>query len=158
MQEDFQQLEGLFQVSCDVSGEDLEDLEDNFLLENDDCEDTDESLDLDEDLEEFVSDNLPEDSHLSTYFESAQVRLSKESYPSKYARGTFWIEPMMSYFILKKNKKVESLYQPRIFLWIPHLLTEEGLKGLHCPSCDSRIETKEFNRQPHARRIVNLDS
>ncbi|KAI8377008.1 hypothetical protein BD560DRAFT_433197 [Blakeslea trispora] len=71
------------------SGEDLKDLEDDLLLETDECKDTDESLELDEDLEEFVSNNLPEDSCLSTYLESVRERLFKESYPSEYARGTF---------------------------------------------------------------------
>ncbi|KAI8384209.1 hypothetical protein BD560DRAFT_385330, partial [Blakeslea trispora] len=68
--------------------------------------------------EEFISDSLPEDSFLISSFQETQSRLSRENYPSEYARGTFWIEPMM----LKKNKKAESFYQPRIFLWIPHLL------------------------------------
>ncbi|OBZ85966.1 hypothetical protein A0J61_05984 [Choanephora cucurbitarum] len=91
--------------------------------------------------EEFISDSLPEDSFLISYFHEIQ--------------STFWIELMMPYFMLE-NKKVESFYRPRILLWTPHLLTEERLGGLKCSSCNSKMETKGFNRNPHARRIVDL--
>ena len=125
--------------------------------QNEQVEAEDFEEDLEEDTEEFISDSLPEESVISLYLESIQNRLSREDYPSEYARGTFWIEPMMPFFMLKKNKKVESLYHPRVFLWIPHLLLSEGLAAIHCPCCKSKMETKGFNKQPHARRIVDID-
>ncbi|KAI7875757.1 uncharacterized protein EV154DRAFT_606811 [Mucor mucedo] len=103
-------------------------------------------------VEDFITDILPRGS------EKIQARLSTEEYPSEYERGTFWIEPMMSYFIHKNNKKIEDIYQPRVFLWIPHLLIDEKLAGLCCPTCDSKIETKGYNKLPHARRIADLQS
>ncbi|KAG2212725.1 hypothetical protein INT47_000702 [Mucor saturninus] len=107
-------------------------------------------------VEDFITDILPRGSYLASYFEKIQARLSTEEYPSEYERGTFWIEPMMSYFIHKNNKKIEDIYQLRVFLWIPHLLIDEKLAGLCCPTCDSKIETKGYNKLPHARRIVDL--
>ncbi|OBZ82605.1 hypothetical protein A0J61_09343, partial [Choanephora cucurbitarum] len=117
-----------------------------------------EEEDLEEDIEEFISVSLPEESATSLYLESIQNRLSREDYPSVYARGTFWIEPMMPFFMLKKNKKIEFLHHLQVFLWIPHLLLSEWLAAIHCPCCKSKMETKEFNKQPHARKIVDIDS
>ena len=108
-------------------------------------------IDIDED-EELISDgNLPKDSCLVQYFNSIHERLSKE-----YSRGTFWIEPMSPFFAMKKSSNVVSLYQPRVFLSVPHLLTPNGLQDLKCFTCDSKSETKGYNKDPYARRVVDL--
>ncbi|KAG2191880.1 hypothetical protein INT47_006471 [Mucor saturninus] len=61
-------------------------------------------------VEDFITDILPRGSYLASYFEKIQARLSTEEYPSEYERGTFWIEPMISYFTHKNNKKIEDIY------------------------------------------------
>ncbi|OBZ87400.1 hypothetical protein A0J61_04570 [Choanephora cucurbitarum] len=93
--------------------------------QNEQVEAEDLEEDLEEDTEEFISDSLPEESVISLYLESIQNRLSREDYPSEYARGTFWIEPMMPFFMLKKNKKVESLYHPRGLLQFTVLVANQ---------------------------------
>ncbi|KAG2193510.1 hypothetical protein INT47_004745 [Mucor saturninus] len=98
----------------------IEETEHDILL--DDHVDSVETEEVEEnEVEDFITDILPRGSYLASYFEKIQARLSTEEYPSEYERGTFWIEPMMSYFIHKNNKKIEDIYQPRVFLWIPHL-------------------------------------
>ncbi|KAI9358475.1 hypothetical protein BD770DRAFT_73423 [Pilaira anomala] len=66
---------------------------------------------------------------------------------------------MMTFFALKA-KNLDYLYRPRVFLRIPHLLINNGLESLRCPrtDCNKKLETKGYNKKPHARRIVNLFS
>ena len=94
----------------------------------------------DDEAVESTSESIPEKSYLVNYFRKLQARLSQEQYPSEYARGTFWIEPMMTYFLLKKTNKPEAHYQPRVFLWVPHLLLAKRLEELHCPTCKSNVQ------------------
>ncbi|KAI7896231.1 uncharacterized protein EV154DRAFT_492751 [Mucor mucedo] len=108
-------------------------------------EETEQDILLDDHVDSVETEEVEEneESYLASCFEKIQARLSAEEYPSEYERGTFWIEPMMCYFIHKNNKKIEDIYQPR-------------LAGLCCPTCDLKIETKGYNKLPHARRIVDL--
>ncbi|KAI7887063.1 uncharacterized protein EV154DRAFT_485029 [Mucor mucedo] len=109
-------------------------------------------------VEEEMNDVLPENSVLTEYFENLQIRLTNEGYPSEYNNGTFWIEPMMTFFALQSKKEINYLYRPRVFLWIPHLLLNKGLGRLRCTknNCNKKLETKGYNKKPHARRIVDM--
>ncbi|KAI7878129.1 uncharacterized protein EV154DRAFT_606504 [Mucor mucedo] len=109
-------------------------------------------------VEEEMNDVLPENSVLTEYFENLQIRLTNEGYPSEYNNGTFWIEPMMTFFALQSKKEINYLYRPRVFLWIPHLLLNKGLGRLRCTknNCNKKLETKGYNKKPHARRIVDI--
>ncbi|OBZ81588.1 hypothetical protein A0J61_10364, partial [Choanephora cucurbitarum] len=40
---------------------------------------------------------------LTEYFGGLQARLANEEYPSEYNNGTFWIEPMMTFFLFQKR-------------------------------------------------------
>ncbi|KAI8334041.1 hypothetical protein BD560DRAFT_414762 [Blakeslea trispora] len=92
--------------------DDQDDLQNEIPSEQGSQPDLKEDFTVDQE-EEFVSDSLPQDSFLISYFQKIQSRLCQEDCPSEYSRGTFWIEQMMPYFMLKKKKKIESFYQPR---------------------------------------------
>ena len=62
----------------------------------------------------------------------------------------------MAYFALKRGEKAEYLYRPRVFLWIPHVLIPNGLEGIRCPKCYYKCQTAGYNKNPHARRVVDL--
>jgi hypothetical protein len=94
---------------------------------------------------------------LTDYFEQIHERLKKlkkGERPAEYMRGTFWIEPMLPFFALEKKLDPRQLYLPRMFLWMPHLLTPEKLKF---PFCSHDLGIKGFNTDPQARRIIDID-
>ncbi|KAL9536874.1 hypothetical protein MBANPS3_012294 [Mucor bainieri] len=100
---------------------------------------------------------------LENYFDKIQTRLLSEPYPSEYSRGTFWITPKMPFFAIKDKLDVDHIYLPKVFLWVPHLLIPGGMSALRCPDCklkgcNSRMENMGYNKKPHARRIVDMDS
>lgn len=95
------------------------------------------------------------DGTLQQYFSLLQDRLSRQEYPREYSNGTFWINPPAPFFILKKsNLDPSRLYYPRVFLWLPHHLIQGKLR---CPACNHSLENKGFNKNPHARRVVDID-
>lgn len=130
--------------------------ESNLAEEVEETDEEEEEDSINEELEESFGADIPSDSVLDQYFEELQLRLQSENVPAEYENGTFWIVPMMPFFALKKKLNVEYLYRPRVFLWVPHLLTPLGLNGLHCSECNSSLENKDYNKKPRARRIVDL--
>ncbi|KAF7720604.1 hypothetical protein EC973_007053, partial [Apophysomyces ossiformis] len=97
-----------------------------------------------------------QDGVLERYFLSIQNRLSQERYPTEYSLGTFWISPRSPFFALRNNAlDPDMLCHPRVFLWIPHLLVE---KRLRCPTCHHPLETKGYNKNPYARRVIDIES
>lgn len=106
--------------------------------------------------EEFLSDNVPENSFLKEYFEKLQVRLSEEDEPREYLNGTFWVQSLPPAFVFLRKMAVNTLYQPKVFLWLPHHLLPQKMSSLKCPDCNSRIKSKGYNKNPHARRVVDL--
>ncbi|CEP08288.1 hypothetical protein [Parasitella parasitica] len=146
-----------------IGGTEEDNFEDNSGFIDDENKDEEvESEEEEDEGEEDNSDRLPENSYLKTYFEDLQARLARGKCPAEYERGTFWIEPLNPFFALKNGRPVNTLYQPRVFLWLPHYLLESGLnnkvKNLKCHKCKSSLEIKGFNKDPHARRIVDLSS
>ncbi|KAG2191633.1 hypothetical protein INT47_000544, partial [Mucor saturninus] len=135
-----------------VTLDEEEELNNRILPKIDDGDD-DESV---TDEQEFLSGEV-QNGVLYHYFEEVQKRLTEEAMPAEYNNSTFWIRPMQPFFALLKNKPVEYLYRPDIFLWIPHLLLNNKINDLHCPTCKSPIKTKGFNKKTHARRIIDLD-
>ncbi|MGB9152082.1 MAG: hypothetical protein WCD70_03235 [Alphaproteobacteria bacterium] len=93
---------------------------------------------------------------LSEYFQNLQERLRKEDMPREYQNGTFWIVPKLPFFALRKSLTPEALYLPKVFLWIPHIVLKSD-HNLKCPSCSTDLETKGYNKNPHARRVVDMD-
>ena len=72
--------------------------------------------------------------------------------PEEYMRGTFWTQKQNPSFILKKGADPSELYHPRTFIWLPDLLKY----NLKCPTCSSGIESKGFDKNSKARRIIDI--
>ncbi|KAK4510790.1 uncharacterized protein ATC70_005223 [Mucor velutinosus] len=107
--------------------------------------------------------DLPLNTQHRDFFESLCARLHEDGRPVEYDRNTFWVEPVNPYFALlkkipAKEEPSKRLYQPRVFLWLPHHLLPHRSKSLECPKCKSPLKSKGFNKGSHARRIVDLAS
>lgn len=153
----------------DAENEEIESFENekNLADENEEIELLESEEDSADENEDFISDTLPKESFLNQYFDSIQERLKEDNRvlgkPAEYVRGTFWIEPMLPFFALKNKMDLTELYKPRVFLWAPHHLTANGLQDLRCPKvksngekCNAKLSTKGYNKNPYARRIVDL--
>lgn len=98
---------------------------------------------------------------MDLYLKEIQDRI-KSNNKSKYGKakeyhdGTFWVDKKDPAFILNSGGSLDptKLYQPRVFLWFPHLLVHEKLR---CPKCniETGIQVKEWNVRPRARRIID---
>ncbi|KAG0165484.1 hypothetical protein DFQ28_001982 [Apophysomyces sp. BC1034] len=72
---------------------------------------------------------------LEKYCLSLQRQLVQKRFPEEYRRGTFWINSPSAFFTLQKNTTDQNiLYYPRL------------------------LKHQSYNKKPHARRIVDLDS
>lgn len=143
--------------SGNVSNSELNNDENHSDVASEESESESEDEDEDEDKDKDKAEAPAEDSFLYNYFESLQTRLSHKKHPSEYERGTFWIQPMQPFFDMNKHhKSVNYLYQPRVFLWLPHLLVNNGFRDLKCPTCKSNLELIGYDKKPHARRVVDL--
>ncbi|CEP11895.1 hypothetical protein [Parasitella parasitica] len=144
----------MFDSNNDYEEIENEDEEDQVEEEEEEEKAQEDHIDEEEDM-----DNLPDGTDLTIYFEELQSRLAREGFPSEYTKETFWIEPVNSFFALMKCKSNKALYRPRVFLWLPHHLLANKMKDLQCPKCNNRsLEVKGFNKNPHARKIVDLSS
>ncbi|KAI8140943.1 hypothetical protein BJV82DRAFT_690497 [Fennellomyces sp. T-0311] len=105
------------------------------------------------------ADREQKESILRAYFEEIQERIKVKDgdEPREYRAGKFWVEPKDPFFALRDGLDPSKLYQPRVFLWFPHLLVKK-IKPLKCPTCQSSYSVKGYTKEPHARRIVDLDS
>lgn len=115
-----------------------------------------ETFEVDENDEEFISDEMPEESFCKEHFKKLQLRLGNEDAPKEYLNGSFWIQPMSQSFVFLKNLKSTSLYQPRVFIWLPHHFLPEKMNSLKCPECNSQMKSNGYNKNPYARRVVDL--
>ncbi|KAI8336387.1 hypothetical protein EDC96DRAFT_548049 [Choanephora cucurbitarum] len=77
--------------------------------------------------------------------------------PKEYRNGTFWVHRKDPAFALRDQFELSSeiLYQPRVFLWFPHHLVSDT-KCLECTT-PTTFFVKEWNTQPRARRITDID-
>lgn len=109
--------------------------------------------------------NIREDSIIDNYLKSIQDRIKMENKgqqrrskpPKEYQNGTFWVQKKNPAFILNGQLELnpDQLYYPRVFLWFPHFLVSE----LKCPRCSTptTFHVKEWNSNPRARRIIDLN-
>ncbi|KAG2220944.1 hypothetical protein INT45_010697, partial [Circinella minor] len=126
------------------------------------CDDDDNSSSEAEDDKTVEDDSIDyvEAPILTEYFEKLQNRIVKDGKqgPQEYDQkhNTFWIEPPSPYFALYSGPAdPKKLYYPRVFLWSPHRLVTTVLK---CPDCRQKLNSKGFNTNPRARRVVDIDS
>lgn len=112
---------------------------------NDETDETDEDDEFDE----------KEDSYITGYLAKIQDSFVKGEKPEIYKQGTFWYPRKMPSFALSDTAKInpEVLYEPRVFIWLPHYLTTEHLK---CPDCGSKLNADGYTKDPRARRITDL--
>jgi hypothetical protein len=74
--------------------------------------------------------------------------------PTEYTVGSFWVQqqdPTFSLAFKGITTSIQSLFMPRIFLWLPHFL----VKTVACPKCGKELEK---NGIAAPRRIVDIDS
>lgn len=118
-------------------------------------EDDDEDDNSSSDAQQESAESVPTNSVLWNYFKKIQNDVG-QAYPRVYKSGTFWIEPPLPFFALQQKLDPAALYLPRVFLWLPHLLIEGD--SIECPSCaDGKLTVKQWNTNPHARRVIDLD-
>ena len=140
----------------EVEGDDRSDIDEPAEIADDPIFCVDEPVDSEEDLVEVES------TALKTYFEGLQERfkndVKEKGMPAEYSRGTFWIDPPAPFFAFENQDVVDptKLYYPRVFLWHPRLLLPKE-KKLRCPICCSEMGLKGYNKDPHARRVLDVD-
>lgn len=131
--------------------EEIEELDDENIVNLDD----DEDIELDQTEFEAIDNiagSLPEDSVVSNYLEGIYNRLKGGNEPAEYQKKTFWVHHESPSFAISKKTKPDSLYIPRVFIWLPHYIK----KDLKCPTCSSKLEIKGYNTEPRARRVIDL--
>ena len=109
---------------------------------------------------------VEESSAVDRYLQTIQNRIKEDNKkdasrsprpPKEYRNGTFWVHRKDPAFALRDQLELspEILYQPRVFLWFPHHL----VTNLKCPKCTipTTFFVKEWNTQPRARRITDID-
>jgi hypothetical protein len=100
--------------------------------------------------------------------ESLSRELALHQMPLCYLQGHFWIRPQEPYFAMRASLvspdgvKPYSLYQPTVFLWLPHLLDDIVLTCKNSDCCHYALKTKpltvkSWNDKPIARRVIGLD-
>ncbi|KAK7002121.1 hypothetical protein R3P38DRAFT_3215931 [Favolaschia claudopus] len=78
--------------------------------------------------------------------------LRPRSFGKSTSPGSFWIHPPEPVLALEGQQfNPPSLYQPRVFLWLPHFF----VSCLKCPKCHAALEK---NGALRPRRIVDVDS
>ncbi|KAI8983661.1 hypothetical protein BDB01DRAFT_835291 [Pilobolus umbonatus] len=73
------------------------------------------------------------------------------------SKGVLWMpkEQDEVAFAISGNTCPDNLYEPDVFIWLPHLLFGRGFKKIACPECRSdKITIKGYNDEPFARRII----
>ena len=112
--------------------------------------------------------NVPISGIVQTYFLELKERLSREialhKMPLCYQQGHFWIRPIESYFSMCKallspdGLAPYSLYQPIVFLWLPHLLLDDTVLTCQNDGCRHKpLTVKGWNDKPIACRVVTLN-
>ncbi|KAI7894525.1 uncharacterized protein EV154DRAFT_498074, partial [Mucor mucedo] len=92
---------------------------------------------------------------------SIQNRLKGGVTPPEYQRKTYWVDVEYEGFDYDTRTKPDLFYRPRVFIWLPDLLTGKkpnGLSKVHlkCPECrTANLERKEFVKKTKARRIID---
>jgi hypothetical protein len=135
----------------------------------------------DDDLLREHSDNLstneaegdvPISGIVQTYFLELKERLTREialhKMPVCYQQGHFWIHPIEPYFAMREahlspdGLTPYSLYQPTVFIWLPHLLEDtilmcQNQECKHYKLSTKPLTGKGWNDKPIARRVVTLN-
>lgn len=103
-----------------------------------------------------MAENLGESvtSRLTDYFRKIQERFVSQKKIEEYERGICWVEPPDPIFSLRKKLEPTPLYSPMVFIWAPHLLVDELLV---CPDCGRKLGIKGWNKDPYARRVIDLN-
>ncbi|KAG2192239.1 hypothetical protein INT47_009231, partial [Mucor saturninus] len=113
-------------------------------------------------VDEEIGDSTPEDSFIGKYLAEIQNRLKGGVTPVEYQRKTYWVDVEYEGFDYDIRTSPDIFYRPRVFIWLPDLLTGrgtngEGKKHLKCPTCKlANLERKEFAKKTKARRIIDL--
>ncbi|KAG2197968.1 hypothetical protein INT47_002995 [Mucor saturninus] len=141
-----------------------EEILDVATMQDDIVEDTEKNEYTAEDFEivdEEAGGSTLEDSHTEKYLTSIQNRLKGGVTPPEYQRKTYWVEVEYEGFDYDIRTKPDLFYRPRVFIWLPDLLTGKkpnGLSKVHlkCPECKTaNLERKEFVKKAKARRIID---
>lgn len=112
-------------------------------------------------VDEGVGENTVENSAVDEYLTIIQNRLKGGSIPSEYQRKTYWVDVEYEGFDYDTRTDPSIFYRPRIFIWLPDLLTSNSSSGLgkvhlKCPECKvGKLERKEFAKKTKARRIID---
>lgn len=102
-----------------------------------------------------------ENSVVETYLTSVQNRLKGGVIPPEYRRKTYWVDVEYEGFDYDTKTDPNMYYLPRVFIWLPDLLTSNSTSGvgkvhLKCPECKAaNLERKEFVKKTKARRIID---
>ena len=120
----------------------------------------------------MYSDDLPPAGAVEAYLASVKDKVVQElngnALPLIYQSGSFWIHPPDAYFGLSNSTKSSGglaplpLYQPRVFVWLPHLLDRQSILTCQNHECsyykDSKhpLTFKAWNDNPVARRVVDI--
>jgi hypothetical protein len=135
----------------------------------------------DDDLLREHSDNLstneaegdvPISGIVQTYFLELKECLTREialhKMPVCYQQGHFWIHPIEPYFAMREahlspdGLTPYSLYQPTVFIWLPHLLEDtilmcQNQECKHYKLSTKPLTGKGWNDKPIACRVVTLN-
>lgn len=112
-------------------------------------------------VDEEAGGSTLENSHTEKYLTSIQNRLKGGVTPPEYQRKTYWVEAEYEGFDYDIRTKPDLFYRPRVFIWLPDLLTGKKPNGLSkvrlkCPECKkANLERKEFVKKAKARRIID---
>ncbi len=125
-----------------------------------------------EDLSGIDFDDLPPAGVVEAYIASLKDKIVHElegnALPLCYQNGSFWIHPSDSYFGLQSSTKSSeglapmSLYHPRVFIWLPHLLDRQSILTCQNHECtfykdvSHPLTFKAWNDNPIAHRVIDL--
>ena len=125
-----------------------------------------------EDNCEVYLDDLPPAGVVDSYFGSVknniQGELNGNALPLCYQNGSFWVYPPDPYFGLHDSAKSAGgleptkLYQPKVFVWLPHLLDRQSILTCQNHEChyykntEHPLTFKSWNNDPIACRVVDI--
>ncbi|GAA5806099.1 hypothetical protein HPULCUR_011627 [Helicostylum pulchrum] len=111
-------------------------------------------------VDEEAGGSACEDSFVSKYLASIQSKLKGGVTLPEYRRKTYWVNVEYGGFDYNTRTSPDIFYRPRVFIWLPDLLTSKKASGvgkiyLKCPKCTANLERKEFAKKTKARRIID---
>lgn len=135
----------------------LSDVSDDFVVDPIVQEYTEDEFEV---VDEEAGGSTYKDSFVSKYLASVQSKLKGGVTPPEYRRKTYWVDVECEGFDYDTRTSPDVFYRPRVFIWLPDLLTCRKASGvgkvyLKCPECTANLERKEFAKKTKARRIVD---